>query len=281
MKHGDTLLALAHRYHIRVRDIISLNRIKNPKALRIGTNLILPLHGGLSRQPLAELGDDYLHSRRATYKVKRGDSLWKIAQRFNVTEKQLRVWNRLGWSNLLHPGQTLVVSAHAARRTVLARRRNHRHHRVAYRVRPGDSLWKIARRFNVSEKQIKAWNHLGGSSLYRVRPGDSLWEIARRFDVSEKQIKAWNHLGGSSLIHPGQTLALYTPSAGRTVLARKGTREVHKSVYQVRPGDTLWDIGRRFDVATHQIMAWNNLSENDVLQPGDDITLLVPSGNQG
>jgi membrane-bound lytic murein transglycosylase D len=312
VKHGDTLLALAHRYHIRVRDIISLNRIKNPKALRIGTNLILPLHGGLSRQPLAELGDDYLHSRRATYKVKRGDSLWKIAQRFNVTEKQLRVWNRLGWSNLLHPGQTLVVSAHAARRTVLARRRNYRHHRVAYRVRPGDSLWKIARRFNVSEKQIKAWNHLGGSSLlhpgqtlalyaptakrtvlarkktrqmhkvaYRVRPGDSLWEIARRFDVSEKQIKAWNHLGGSSLIHPGQTLALYTPSAGRTVLARKGTREVHKIVYQVRPGDTLWDIGRRFDVATHQIMAWNNLSENDVLQPGDDITLLVPSGNQG
>ena len=247
LKKGDTLLALANRYRIRVKDIISLNRIKNPRALHVGTNLILPLHRGYSRQPLAELGDDYLHSRRATYKVKRGDSLWKIAQRYNVTEKQLRVWNRLGWSNLLRPGQNLVVSAHAARRTVLARKRSHRGHKVAY----------------------------------SVRPGDSLWEIARRFNVTERQLQGWNHLGGRSLIRPGQTLTLFASSTRKRGLTRKEIRRVHKIVYQVRPGDTLWGIGRRFDVATHQIMAWNNLSENDVLQPGDDITLLVPSGNQG
>ncbi len=145
------------------------------------------------------------------------------------------------------PGQTLVVSSRAARRTVLARKRSHRGHKVAY----------------------------------SVRPGDSLWEIARRFNVTERQLQAWNHLGGRNLIRPGQRLTLYASSARQRTLARKETRRVHKIVYQVRPGDTLWGIGRRFDVATHQIMAWNNLSENDVLQPGDDITLLVPSENQG
>jgi membrane-bound lytic murein transglycosylase D len=244
---GDTLLALANRFHIRASDIISLNNITNPRALRVGTDLILPLHKGFSRQPLAELGDDYQHSRRATYRVRSGDSLWKIAQRFNVTENQLRVWNRLGWSNLLHPGQNLIVSTHAAKRTNVARKTTGRENRVAY----------------------------------QVRHGDTLWEIARRFNVTEEQLQAWNHLGGRSTIHPGQTLALSAHSAPQKILAQQQNRQVHKIVYQVRPGDTLWGIGRRFDVATHQIMAWNNLSENDVLQPGDDITLMVPAGSPG
>ena len=42
---------------------------------------------------------DYQRSRRQTYNVRSGDSLWKIARRFGVSEKNLRVWNRLGWDN--------------------------------------------------------------------------------------------------------------------------------------------------------------------------------------
>ena len=51
--------------------------------------------------------------------------------------------------------------------------------------------------------------------------------------------------------------------------------------YVVRPGDTLWAIGREFSVATSQIRRWNNLSENHVLQPGDQLTLHVSSEGRG
>jgi membrane-bound lytic murein transglycosylase D len=107
---GDTLLSLAQRYQIRVDDIIALNSISNPRALKVGSNLILPLREGYSRRPLEELADSYARSRRRSYTVRQGDSLWSIARRFEVTEKQLRVWNTLGWSNLLRPGQVLLVS---------------------------------------------------------------------------------------------------------------------------------------------------------------------------
>ncbi len=182
IKAGDTLQVLARRYGIRVADIVSLNKISNPRALRIGTDLILPLHKGASSLPVAELRDDYQKSHRQSYKVRSGDSLWKIARRFGVSEKELRVWNRLGWNNLIRPGQTLVVSAP-----------------------PGKG------------KSVK----------------NSTRSVAKK---------------------------------------SAGTRKI---VYQVRPGDTLFGIGRQFKVATRQIMDWNNLSEGHILQPGDRLTLLL------
>jgi len=188
IKSGDTLQALAKRYGIRVDDIISLNNIRNPRALRIGSDLILPLQEGVSRLPLAELGDDYQRSRRQTYKVRSGDSLWKIARRFGVSEKNLRVWNRLGWDNLIRPGQTLVVSAKAAK---------------------------------------------GGSGKSSAK------NVAKRSDAT------------------------------------------HKIVYKVRPGDTLSGIGRQFNVATRQIMNWNNLPEKHILRPGDRLTLMVQDDRRG
>jgi membrane-bound lytic murein transglycosylase D len=50
-------------------------------------------------------------------------------------------------------------------------------------------------------------------------------------------------------------------------------------VYTVRPGDTLWAIGREFAVETTQIRNWNNLADNHVLQPGESLTLHVSSGD--
>jgi len=180
IKSGDTLQALARRYGIRVDDIVSLNNIRNPRSLRIGADLILPLQKGLSRLPLAELGDDYQHSRRQTYKVRGGDSLWKIAKRFGVSEKELRVWNRLGWNNLIRPGQTLVVSAtrgkasagnkSVAKKSAVTRK-------IVYQVRPGDTLSGIGRQFNVAARQIMNWNNLPQKHI--LRPGDRLTLIVQ------------------------------------------------------------------------------------------------------
>ena len=115
IRSGDTLLALSKRYGVRVQDIKDLNSIRNARTLQIGTNLIIPLNPDANGSTaIAELKDDYKRSRATYYTVRSGDSLWKISRKFNVTEKQLRVWNRLGWSNVIRPGQRLIVSAKAA-----------------------------------------------------------------------------------------------------------------------------------------------------------------------
>ena len=172
IKSGDTLQVLARKYHIRVDDIIALNNIKNPRALQIGHNLILPLKKGFTELPASALKDSYVRSRRKTYKVRSGDSLWSISRRNNVTEKELRVWNKLGWSNLLRPGQVLVVSKSGMRTVAKTRSPKGPSRKMTYHVVPGDTLWDIGRQFDVATEQIRRWNELSHGHI--LRPGQKL-----------------------------------------------------------------------------------------------------------
>ena len=177
IKSGDTLLALSKRYGVRVADIKRLNNIRSPRSLQIGTNLIVPLNPDINgKTALAALKDDYKRSHRTYYTVRSGDSLWKISQKFDVTEKQLRVWNRLGWSNVIRPGQRMVVSAKGvpARPTAAtaAVQSSGPLQKVVYTVRPGDTLWAIGREFAVETTQIRNWNNLADNHV--LQPGESL-----------------------------------------------------------------------------------------------------------
>lgn len=178
VKSGDTLLALSKRYGVRVKDIKNLNSIRNARSLQIGTNLIVPLNPDSNGSTaLAELKDDYKRSRRHSYTVRSGDSLWKISRKFNVTEKQLRVWNRLGWSNTIRPGQRLIVSSkgskpRTAKVKTTAAKNSGPLTKVVYKVRPGDTLWDIGREFAVETRQIRSWNNLAENHV--LQPGESL-----------------------------------------------------------------------------------------------------------
>jgi len=171
IRKGDTLLALAQKYRIRVKDIIDLNRIANPRALQLGQELILPLKKGYTDRPITELRDDYNRTRLRTYTVRSGDSIWKIACRFGVTEKQLRVWNRLGWSNVIRPGQKLQVSASGTYPKPRAKSKRTAQ-KIVYQVKAGDTLWDIARKYEVATKNIMDWNNLSDDHV--LRPGDKL-----------------------------------------------------------------------------------------------------------
>jgi len=187
VKSGDTLLALSNRYGVRVQDIKSLNSIRNARSIQIGANLIVPLNPDSNGSTaLAELKDDYKRSRRSSYTVRSGDSIWKISRKFNVTEKQLRVWNRLGWSNTIRPGQRLVVSSKAAPK----------------------------KKTKVKSAAFKSSGPLQ-KMVYTVRPGDTLWDIGREFAVETRQIRSWNNLAENHVLQPGESLTLHVSSSSR------------------------------------------------------------------
>ncbi len=90
------------------------------------------------------------------YRVRRGDSLYTIARRFGIRVALLKRFNKLH-SHLLHPGQRLLIPLVANKHRNRFFKHKRRRHRV-YRVRKGDTILKIAKRFGVNAKKLKRWN---------------------------------------------------------------------------------------------------------------------------
>ena len=158
---GETLSELAEHYHTDVAVLMRANKL-NSKLIHAGESLLIPT-GKVS-------ASGALPARRhgvgkKIYRVVRGDSLAKIAKRFGVTNRELQ---RL---NDIDPNQRLTVGAQLILPT------------------PPENV----------VKQIN----------YKVRSGDSLSRIAERFNVTTAQILGWNQLDLAKYLHPGQKLRLY------------------------------------------------------------------------
>ena len=153
VKPKDTLWSIAHRFGLSVYDLRRANRIFKRTLLRPGEVLIIPLTNIAKKRLLAK--------KRANYIVKKGDSLWSISKKFNVSIETIKEANGLT-SNFIQEGEKLYIPTSV----VLTPKK------IVYRVRKGDSIWKIAEKFGVSVKEIISWNNLKDKdTLY---PGDKI-----------------------------------------------------------------------------------------------------------
>jgi len=100
VKRGDTLWGVAHKYGVTIPALASANGLSTKSHLTAGAKLQIPGAGGAA--PAGE-------ATRMTYKVRRGDTLSQIAERFNVSVRQLMTWNQIRQSTSLRAGQRLVV----------------------------------------------------------------------------------------------------------------------------------------------------------------------------
>ena len=124
----------------------------------------------------------------------------------------------------------------------------------------------------------------GEQRRYTVRQGDSFWEIARRFDVSVRELASWNGMSPGDTLRPGDNLVLWTeqatasnPSADQSSPSPLSNGETTQ--YTVREGDNLWLIARRFDQRVQKIAQWNGISIDETLQPGQELVVWSGSGN--
>lgn len=109
IRPGDTLSQIARRYDTSVQVLMDLNRLQSRHRLRAGRALVVPLmHLALAEENGPTGRPPRLGSGPRTYVVKRGDSLWRIAQVFDVSADDLRRWNDLE-GTLIHPGLRLRV----------------------------------------------------------------------------------------------------------------------------------------------------------------------------
>ena len=185
------------------------------------------------------------------YTVQKGDSLYSIAKKFNTTVEALKDANNL-INNNLAINQILIIPSKEIENG------------NTYIVMAGDTLYKIANKFNITVDELKKQNNLltnnlaigqtliipstlpeEDSNTYTVIKGDNLYSIAKKFNTTQDEIMKLNNLS-SNLLSIGQTLKIPTNNQN----------------YTVQKGDSLWSIAKKFNTTVDNIKKTNNLSNN-------------------
>jgi membrane-bound lytic murein transglycosylase D len=182
VKSGDSIGRLAQKYHTDIGTIRAANKLRG-NMIRVGQALMIPVaaqnsqHYALS----AEQRRDTIQANRkgasgtkqVFYTVKSGDNLWTISRRYGVTSSKLAHWNGMSPRDTLRPGQKLSVWTKQTVATTAPRgQRDPMMRKLGYKVRNGDSLARIANKFNVSVKDIVRWNSVNPKKY--LQPGQRL-----------------------------------------------------------------------------------------------------------
>ncbi len=184
------------------------------------------------------------------YKVKRGDTLEKIAKRFKTTVTELKRVNKLS-SSRIYVGQKLLIPTHS--------KNSSKRPLTTYRVKRGDSLSKIAKKFNTTVKELKRLNHLKGNRIY----------VGQRLLVPKppSRLKAPSSARLKTSSSKSKSSPLFVPSGLTKVPVYK--------YYRVRKGDSVLKIAKKFRVSPRVIIRENHLRRPYLLRVGQRLKILV------
>lgn len=187
------------------------------------------------------------------YQVKPGDSLNRLAKRFNTSVKSIQSLNQLKGS-MIRAGQPLLIPTATKSAAYYSHSSEQRRNRIQSRSKGGNDRIRIS---------------------YQVRSGDSFWTIAKRHDTTVGALTNWNGMAPGDTLKPGQNLVIWTDhNAGNQ--ARPEERSlVRKVSYRVRRGDSLARIANKFNLSVKDIVNWNQVSTNSYIHPGQSLTLFV------
>lgn len=204
--------SIANKYDTTVETIKKLNNLSGT-TLQINQQLLIPKEEDLD----INVGED----SQIIYKVKSGDSLWKIANSYGITVDELKKANNLS-SDLLSINQELIIPV---KTTTVEPDQGEEIDEIKYVVVKGDNLYSIANKYNVTVDELKEANNLSSNILsigqilvipgtkdyanYTVQKGDSLWKIANKYGVTVNDIMKANNLNSSNL-SIGQELIIPT-----------------------------------------------------------------------
>jgi len=186
------------------------------------------------------------------HKVKSGEAISQIAEKYNTTVATIRSANDLK-GNTIRAGHHLMIPVATKPLSAYSKSADARLAKTQNRTRKGNKLEHI------------------------VASGESFWTISQRYKVTTRQLSAWNGMAPRDTLSVGKKLVVWTntATAPRTSPTQALGNTTRKLNYTVRNGDSLYLIARRFRVGIDQIARWNNIDKNNLLRPGQKLTMYV------
>ena len=285
IKRGDSLSEIANKYGVSLAELKKWNRIKGTYAPRgkmlkiysydnvavnpkdIETNQVAEVKkepttdeekAVVAETKFKEEVEVSFVTKIKKYKVKRGDNLSSIANKYGVTVADIKEWNGLK--------KTSVASGKVLKIKTLEK--------VASKVKREIRTDKKAienknETFAANEKATKAEKETPlteskATEFYVVQKGDNLTAIAKKYSVSVEDLKKWNQLSNGNI-----TLGLQLKLTKDSETSNSNTEVASKTEYKtqeyvVLKGDNLGNIAKKYKVTTDDLKSWNNLSDNNI-----------------
>ena len=306
VKKNDNLLGIADLFNSKVIDIRNWNNIPYTQSISVGQELVVyvpsdkkDFYASLDNQTTAEKTSSKSNLLKQNneiiyYKVRRGDNLNLIANKFGVDVNSLKEWNRIE-GNKINYGEKLKIYSNRSEKYIAAAEKSNirsKSNIYRYRVKRGDSIYELSSKFGVPIVTLKRWNGLKNNYLrigqtlkiyendnaeslgdnspktsanvnyYKVKSGDAISQIADLYNVSVSSIRRWNNLHNNK-IEAGKTLKIYSDSDINDIGDNSGD-ESGADYYKVKRGDTISKIADKNNVSVKDIKKWNGLSDDNI-----------------
>lgn len=276
VRRGDNLSEIADRYNVSIAEIKRWNRLKSNKA-PLGKNLKIVVDERVAvrekkeKTPKTVVVDTTasVASAEATpkafreekvvsfkdvtkyHKVKRGDVLGEIADKYGVSIADVKKWNKMR-NNNVQLGQNLKIVTNE--RVVTT---------VKKEIKSDRAVASVDRNKKDDNEETEKT-----SDYYIVQKGDNLSSIARKYGVSVDELKKWNELSDNNVKLESKLKVAEIAKGETEVAEQEAPRTEIKSIeYTIQKGDNLGLIAKKNNVAVSDLKEWNEL-EDDNIQPG-------------
>ena len=230
--------------------------------------------------------NDTTVSRVKYHKVRRGESLSEISNRYGITMSELKKWNHLRSSKAPMGKRLKIITTEAVasnNQKITPEAKSNRAELKPDIVSVKETTALVSN-MGKTYKEEKVVSYKDVVKYHKVRRGDNLGEISDKYRVSVAEVKKWNHLKGSNIV-PGKSLKIIKNERVVTTVRKevKGAQNVETAIasndeekpsdfYVVERGDNLFSIAKKFNVSLEDLKKWNNLDDLNVDQ-GIKLTL--------
>ncbi len=213
-----------------------------------------------------------------SYEVKSGETYWKISQKYSINLNELLLENSAETNDYLKVGQVIELPYDPK-------------DKILYKVKWGDTYWKISNRFNIDINTLLKENNANSQSMLNtndviivpnqynfqvhiVKSGETYWKISQRYSVNFEELLKINNANKYSELNIGQSVLV--PKGNSSTSYSNGSEPyVTYIYYKVQKGDDFWKISLKFGIPQHELISVNNVKASTILNIGDVLKIPV------
>ena len=306
INRGENLGLIATQYGVSIAALKEWNGLRNNKIIA-GKKLKIYTDESYTPSP-NEIASNNTKGSVYYYKVRKGDTVSEIAERYHVSTAELRNWNNIS-GNKIYYGQSLKIFTSGTTSSFVESSTSSEGNVNYHKIKSGETIGGIAEQYKVSSSSIREWNNLtndkiiAGATLkiysdstprtetenvspktelssesitHLIQTGETIIGISQDYGVSIDDIKRWNNLSSSRIV-AGKTLIIYSNGNNHTPKNTNVTEKIDKAkTHKIKRGETLSGIAETYQVSIASLKKLNGISGTKIVIGQE---LKIPQGS--